>query len=337
MAGHGRARGRRIVHCNLPAAEQAEEVRRVKAHTTAAPGASLAADGRLLVGAAVGTRPEDKMRLQHLLAAGVDLVVIDSSQGDSKFQAEMLRYAKAARVDVVAGNVVTSAQARRLIEAGADGLRVGMGSGSICTTQEVCAGARAGQRRLPHREGRAPARRPRDRRRRRAEQRGGGEGARARRLRGDGRLLFAGTAEAPGDYYLSEGGVRLKRYRGMGSLDAMKAGGSADRYFADKEALRVPQGVSGAVRDRGSLARLLPQLAQGIRHGLRDLGRPSVASLHEGLGDGTLRMELRSRRRSGRAGCTTCTPGTAEPLLLRGLSLPAENDPERSGLSLCSF
>ena len=235
------------------------------------------------------------MRLQHLLAAGVDLVVIDSSQGDSKFQAEMLRYAKAARVDVVAGNVVTSAQARRLIEAGADGLRVGMGSGSICTTQEVCAVGRAQASAVYHTA-------------RVARQHGvpviadggvqsSGAVVKALALGASAAMagsLFAGTAEAPGDYYLSEGGVRLKRYRGMGSLDAMKAGGSADRYFADKEALRVPQGVSGAVRDRRQLARLLPQLAQGIRHGLQDLGRPSVASLHEGLGDGTLRMELRS-------------------------------------------
>ena len=291
MAEHG---GIGIVHCNLPAEQQADEVRRAKAHTTAAPGASLAADGRLLVGAAVGTRPEDKMRLQHLLAAGVDLVVIDSSQGDSKFQVEMLRYAKAARVDVVAGNVVTSAQARRLIEAGADGLRVGMGSGSICTTQEVCAVGRAQASAVYHtarvaREHGVPV-----------VADGGvqssGAVVKALALGASAAMagsLFAGTAEAPGEYF-SENGVRLKRYRGMGSLEAMEAGSSADRYFADKEALRVPQGVSGAVRDRGSLARLLPQLAQGIRHGLQDLGRPSVASLHEGLADGTLRLELRS-------------------------------------------
>ena len=240
MAEHG---GVGIVHCNLPAAEQAEEVRRVKAHTTAAPGASLAADGRLLVGAAVGTRPEDKMRLQHLLAAGVDLVVIDSSQGDSKFQAEMLRYAKAARVDVVAGNVVTSAQARRLIEAGADGLRVGMGSGSICTTQEVCAVGRAQASAVYHtarvaRQHGVPV----------IADGGGSSGAvvkaRARRSRGDGRLLFAGTAEAPG----------TTTSRGRGPPQALPRHGLPRRHegrgqrrpvLADKEASACPR-ASGA-------------------------------------------------------------------------------------------
>lgn len=97
--------------------------------------------GRFLVAAAVGTREGDKERVDRVLEAGSDLLVIDSAQGDSKFQADMIRHIKSSHpsIDVVAGNVVTRRQAKHLIDAGCDGLRVGMGSGSICTTQEVTA------------------------------------------------------------------------------------------------------------------------------------------------------------------------------------------------------
>ncbi|ETV74776.1 inosine-5'-monophosphate dehydrogenase [Aphanomyces astaci] len=259
------------------------------------PHASKNANKQLLVGAAIGTRPNDRDRADALVAAGVDLLVIDSSQGDSTFQIEILQYLKKTHphVDVVGGNVVTMRQAKNLILAGADGLKIGMGSGSICTTQEICAVGRA-QASAVYNTARLAAKY-------------GVPVIADGGISSSGHIikalcagasavmcgsLFAGTEEAPGQYFFQDG-VRLKKYRGMGSVEAQSQG-SAKRYFGSNAAVKVAQGVSGAVVDKGSLNRYIPYLQQGIKHGFQDLGSRSVKDLHEQLYAGELRFEMRT-------------------------------------------
>jgi len=105
--------------------------------------------------------------------------------------------------------------------------------------------------------------------------------------------LLAGTEESPGEYFYADDGVRLKRYRGMGSIDAMKKG-SDDRYFGTTTTVKVAQGVSGTVQDKGSVHRYLPYLTQGIRHGMQDIGAKSRETLQKMLTDSELRFEIRS-------------------------------------------
>jgi IMP dehydrogenase len=207
----------------------------------------------------------------------------------------MIRHIKRAHpgLDVIAGNVVTGAQARRLIEAGADGLRVGMGSGSICTTQEVCAVGR-GQATAVFQAARV------------ANALGvpviadggvqnSGHVTKALALGASAVMcgsLFAGTLEAPGEY-VTVNGVRAKRYRGMGSLEAMQKG-SESRYHSDTQALKIAQGVSGVVKDKGSVRRTLPFLAQAVKQGFQDLGVKDIAGARAALYGGGMRMEGRT-------------------------------------------
>ena len=239
------------------------------------PLASRDLSGQLLVGAAVSTKLGDFERAKILIENGCDVLVIDSSQGWSTYQLDFLSQLKTSypAVDVIAGNVVTPRQASPLIKAGADAIRVGMGSGSICTTQEVCAVGRAQATAIYHvanfskSDGRFVG----------VIADGGIQGSaqvvKALALGASAVMVgsvLAGTEEAPGSFFWNEG-VRMKAYRGMGSLEAMQKR-SGQRYFAENQNVKIAQGVSGAVVDKGSVSDLIPYMIAGVEAGFRLLG-----------------------------------------------------------------
>lgn len=259
------------------------------------PYSSKDAKKRLMVGAALSTLPEGRDRAAALCEAGVDVIVIDSAQGNSFYQIDMIRFLKKnfPNLEVIGGNVVTKSQCKNLIEAGADGLRVGMGPGSICITQETMAVGRA-QATAVFRTASFASKYEIP-----IMADGGitniGDIANALAIGASTCMMgsmFAGTDEAPGDYFY-ENGVRLKKYRGMASVEAMKAGGGK-RYYSENQKILVAQGVSGAVPAKGSMHSLAPYLSQGLRHSFQDMGYKNLEELHQALYSGKLRFERRS-------------------------------------------
>ena len=240
--------------------------------------------GRLRVAAGVGVTVDTLERMRALVEAGVDAIVIDTAHGHSKSVIEKLKEAKAnfPNVDIVVGNVATGDAARMLAEAGADGVKVGIGPGSICTTR-VVAGVGVPQLSAVYDVAMALK----------------GTGI---HLIADGGLrysgdvvkalaaggycvmigsLVAGTEESPGDTIIYNG-RKFKSYRGMGSLEAMECG-SKDRYFQagvkDVKKL-VPEGIAGRVPYKGTVQEVIYQLIGGLRSGMGYCGAPTIEELH---------------------------------------------------------
>jgi IMP dehydrogenase len=247
------------------------------------PKACKDAHGRLVVGAAVGVTADTIERVSALVAVGVDVIAIDTAHGHSKGVMDEVKRVKAAFPDlqIIAGNIATGAAAKALAEAGADAVKVGVGPGSICTTRII---AGIGMPQLSALMEAAQA----------LEGTGvpviadGGirySGDIVKALVAGANVimaggLFAGTEEAPGETTFFEG-RKVKSYRGMGSIEAMKDG-SKDRYFQDAEeevAKLVPEGIVGSVAYKGHVAEVLYQLVGGIRAGMGYCGSATIDEL----------------------------------------------------------
>ncbi|EEY66114.1 inosine-5'-monophosphate dehydrogenase, putative [Phytophthora infestans T30-4] len=248
---------------------------------------------KLLVGAAVSVNEQAKSRIDALVAAGTDVIALDARQGDSAAQIDLVKYIKQTHpsAEVVGGNVVTAKQLKNLLDAGVDGVRVGMGVGSVSTSQVVKAVGRAQwsaiyNTALLAKDYGVPVI---------ADGGIGSPGAAIKALSLCASVVMmgsslAGTAEAPGDYFFQDG-MRLKHYYGSGSHEYYRHGNAAHAAAA---ASHVAVGVSGAVVDQGSVHKYLPYIQQSIRHGFQDLGVGSIPQLHTALYKGDLRFERRT-------------------------------------------
>lgn len=249
------------------------------------PNAAKDEHGRLLVGAAVGVTVDTVERVDALVAAGVDVITIDTAHGHSLGVINKLKEVKAKYPDlqVIVGNIATAEAAKALAEAGADAVKVGIGPGSICTTR-IIAGVGVPQLYAVYQVSQAlkgsgvPVIAD-----------GGikqtGDIAKAIAAGADTIMagsLFAGVEEAPGETILLEG-RKFKSYRGMGSVEAMEKG-SKDRYFQDVEAdikKLVPEGIVGRVPYKGTLAEVVYQYIGGLRASMGYCGAPTIAKLKE--------------------------------------------------------
>jgi IMP dehydrogenase len=254
-------------------------------HLKSYPNSCKDSMGRLIVGAAVGITADSLDRVSALIAAGVDVITLDSAHGHSKGVLDMVKLVKKTfkGLNVIAGNVATAEGAKALAAAGADAVKVGVGPGSICTTR-IVTGAGAPQLTAII------------------------EAAQALKKSGvpviaDGGIrytgdmvkaiaagancvmagsIFAGTEESPGETIIYEG-RKFKSYRGMGSVEAMKEG-SSDRYFQDVEAdikKLVPEGIVGRVPYKGELSEVMQQFVGGLRAGMGYCGAKDIKTLQE--------------------------------------------------------
>jgi IMP dehydrogenase len=254
------------------------------------PLATKDSGGRLVVGAAIGVGDDADKRARALVEAGVDFLIVDTAHGHSRAVIDMVRLLKReTSIDIVGGNVATRAGAQALIDAGADGIKVGVGPGSICTTR-VVAGVGVPQVSAIYEASLAagPAGVP-------VIGDGGlqysGDIAKALVAGADTVMLgslLAGCEEAPGDVVFVNG-KQFKSYRGMGSLGAMQSRGQArsyskDRYFQDdvlSDDKLVPEGIEGVVAYRGPLSAVAHQLVGGLRAAMGYSGAATIPELHE--------------------------------------------------------
>jgi IMP dehydrogenase len=241
--------------------------------------------GRLVVGAAVGVTQDMEERIAALVSVGVDVICIDTAHGHSRGVLDAVKRVRKAysQLQIIAGNVATGEGAKALVDAGADGIKVGVGPGSICTTR-VVAGVGVAQLSAIHNAAQAIQ--------------GSGVPIVADggiRYTGDivkalaagagcimAGSLFAGVEEAPGETIIFDG-RKFKTYRGMGSLGAMQIG-SKDRYFQDVEddiKKLVPEGIEGRVPFKGSLAEVMVQYTGGLRAGMGYCGAGTVEELQQ--------------------------------------------------------
>ena len=245
------------------------------------PNACKDPEGRLRVGASVGTSPDTDDRVAALVAAGVDVLVVDTAHGHSRNVIERVRRIKEAYPDiqVIGGNIATSEAALALVEAGADGVKVGIGPGSICTTRIVSGVG------VPQISAVANVAKALEGTEIPVIADGGirfsGDIAKAVVAGAHAVMMgsmFAGTEEAPGEVELYQGRT-YKSYRGMGSLGAMaKTQGSSDRYFQEDSAVEklVPEGIEGRVPYKGPLSAIVHQLMGGLRSAMGYTGSASM-------------------------------------------------------------
>ncbi|MDK2950961.1 MAG: dehydrogenase [Kosmotogales bacterium] len=244
------------------------------------PNSSKDGSGRLLVAAAIGTGKGTDERLEALIAAKVDVIVLDTAHGHSKGVIEAVKRIKTSHpsLEVVAGNVATAEATVDLIEAGADAVKVGMGPGSICTTR-VIAGIGVPQITAIRNCSQAAKKYNIP-----VIADGGikysGDIVKAIAAGADSVMLgnlLAGTEESPGEKIIFKG-RSYKVYRGMGSIDAMKKG-SSDRYFQEENKKLVPEGIVGRIPFKGSVADVIFQLVGGLRAGMGYCGTKDIDDL----------------------------------------------------------
>ncbi len=249
------------------------------------PNAAKDSEGRLIVGAAVGTGPETPDRIAALAKAGVDVIIVDTAHGHSKGVIDRVRWAKQnfPQVQVIGGNIATADAAIALADAGADGVKVGIGPGSICTTRIV---AGVGVPQISAVANVAAALKDRgvpliaD-----GGVRFSGDLAKAIAAGASAVMIgsmLAGSDEAPGEIELYQGRA-YKAYRGMGSIGAMaQSQGSSDRYFQDADAgaeKLVPEGIEGRVACKGPMAAVVHQLMGGLRSSMGYTGSADIEQM----------------------------------------------------------